>query len=106
MTFKQRLSALSRQEHEFPIPVIDAREILASMCEGGAVAKIRYVIPFAGMNWELDIFSGTNAGLLIAELELEDELQDFELPSWVGAEVTDDLRYTNSSLALHPFTTW
>lgn len=106
MTIKMRTSALSRREHEFPIPMEDAREILADMCFALTVEKVRYNILYRGQNWELDIFKGANHGLVMAELELQSEDQAIELPPWVGTEVTSDERYSNSSLALYPYTKW
>ena len=106
MAIKIRTSSLSRHEHEFPIPVDDAREILTNACPALKVEKTRYLIPFQGMTWELDIFHAANEGLVVAEIELEDELQQFATPPWVGEEVTHDERYSNSSLAIIPYSKW
>ena len=106
MTFKRRISGINRREHEFSIPLADAQEMLNEMCLPQTVEKVRYLIPFAGLVWELDVFSGANAGLTVAELELDHEAQQLELPHWVGTEVTQDERYSNTSLALRPYSTW
>lgn len=106
LTLKKRLSSFNRREHEFPIPVADAREIVDEMCLSERVEKTRYIIPFAGQDWELDIFKGTNKGLILAELELDHEADKIVLPPWVGVEVTQDERYSNSSLALRPYRSW
>ena len=76
------------------------------MADGPCVEKIRRIVPHAGMNWEVDEFLGANAGLVVAEIELREESQAFESPSWLGQEVTDDARYFNSQLAARPFSTW
>jgi adenylate cyclase len=63
-------------------------------------------VPFAGLVWEVDEFAGLNEGLIVAEVELSDPDQPVELPTWVGAEVTDDERFYNSNLALNPHSRW
>ena len=70
------------------------------------IDKLRYTIPWAGMVWEVDECFGVNQGLIVAEIELEREDQDFARPEWIGAEVTGDPRYANSALCAEPFTTW
>ena len=75
-------------------------------CALGRVEKWRHWVPHAGHEWEVDEFLGANAGLIVAELELEDEAEVFVHPSWLGAEVTHDGRYFNSWLATHPWPEW
>ncbi|MBM4298072.1 MAG: adenylate cyclase, partial [Deltaproteobacteria bacterium] len=70
------------------------------------VDKTRYSIEHNGFKWEVDEFRGDNAGLVVAEIELEHEDQKFDLPSWVGREVTDDPRFFNSNLAVNPYRNW
>ena len=70
------------------------------------IDKIRYIVPFKGHDWEVDRFFGDNEGLILAELELRSEDETFELPSWIGKEVSLDSRYFNSSLALDPYCNW
>jgi adenylate cyclase len=96
----------SRPEYEYSIPIREANEILGTLCSEGHVDKWRHWVPHAGQEWEVDEFLGANAGLVIAELELGDESVDFTRPPWLGREVTDDVRYYNSHLALHPWPTW
>lgn len=91
--------ALVRDEYEYEIPHADGREIV-QLCKI-TLKKVRYEIPFAGMLWEVDQFLGPLAGLWVAEVELEDPDQHFELPPWVADEVTDDKRYTNAYLVEH-----
>jgi len=105
LTVKGETHGATRAEYEYGIPVSDAIELL-SICEGPLIQKVRHLVPFAGFNWEVDEFKGENDGLVIAEIELESEGQQFEKPSWVGAEVTDDQRYYNSNLATNPFCNW
>jgi len=105
LTIKGATSGISRSEFEYEIPVADAAELL-KLCGDAVVEKTRYFIGHGGMVWELDVFSGTNEGLVMAEIELETEDQSFELPDWVGREVSGDARYYNASLARKPFTNW
>jgi CYTH domain-containing protein len=97
---------LARPEFEFPISADDAELLLDRLCLQPPVEKTRYLVPFAGLLWEVDEFLGANAGLLLAEVELEQADQAVPLPSWAGLEVTGDPRYYNAYLAHHPFTTW
>lgn len=105
ITIKGKSEGFSRKEYEYTIPVSEARELIAHFAKS-SVEKTRYCIDFAGKTWEVDVFEGDNAGLLMAEIELDDEQETFDLPPWVTAEVTDDKRYYNSYLSEHPFTAW
>ncbi len=95
----------SRQEFEYPVPVEDARALLA-LCTGGRVEKQRHYVPHGGHLWELDEFEGLNAGLLVAEIELSALDEAFERPDWLGPEVTDYQRYYNIALSQRPFSAW
>jgi len=106
LTIKGRSIGMTRGEWEYPIPLEDAEKFLNELCEKPIIEKHRYRIPYAGMVWEVDEFMGDNAGLVVAEIELVSEDQTFEMPDWVGAEVTDDARYFNANLLRHPFTRW
>jgi adenylate cyclase len=106
MTIKGRNVGAVRGEWEYPIPLDDAAELLDRLCEQPLIEKYRRRITFAGNVWEVDEFLGANAGLVVAEIELRSEDQAFDKPEWVGEEVTDDLRYLNSSLIKHPFSAW
>ena len=105
LTVKSLQTDLVRQEFEYPIPAVDAKQML-ELCDGPLVEKFRWKIPFGGLLWEVDEFLGENAGLIVAEVELDSPDQQFEIPAWVGEEVTDDHRYHNSRLSVHPFTKW
>ena len=105
LTVKGVTSGATRAEFEYPIPVADAEQLLA-LCDGPLVRKLRRVVVHAGARWEVDEFLGDNAGLVVAEIELPAEDAPFAAPPWLGAEVTHDPRYFNSSLAAAPFSTW
>ena len=103
---KGRVVGATRREYEYPIPLHEANEILDELCARGRIEKWRHGVPHAGHEWEVDEFLGDNAGLVVAELELDDESEPFARPSWLGAEVTHDVRYFNSQLASHPWRDW
>lgn len=105
LTIKGPTVGLTRAEFEYPIPVEDACRLL-EMCRGPLVEKTRYEVPFGGRVWHVDEFHGANLGLVVAECELESEDQEVVAPGWVGAEVTGDPRYYNSSLSQRPFSEW
>jgi adenylate cyclase len=105
LTIKSRPTAVRRLELEYKIPVLEA-EALMALRTGGVVEKVRHVVPWHDLAWEIDVFSGDNAGLIIAEIELHHEEQHFELPNWIGQEVTGQSQYYNSSLVQQPFREW
>lgn len=96
----------AKLEFEYPIPIDEARQMLSRLCRGPLIDKTRYHIPFAGFTWEVDEFQGDNAGLLLAEIELDFVGQEFAKPPWIGREVTGDPRYYNASLVRHPYCRW
>jgi adenylate cyclase len=100
LTIKSANAGRVRAEFEYAVPVADALTLI-DMRTGTLIDKQRFIVPVSGMRWEVDVFSGALAPLVIAEIELDDESQAFECPAWLGAEVTDDGRYANASLALH-----
>jgi adenylate cyclase len=106
LTIKGASAGAARAEFEYPIPLVDARLLLDVLCHQPQIEKYRYRIDYAGLTWEVDEFLGENAGLVLAEVELEDPDQPVELPPWVGAEVTGDRRYYNAWLSQHPFAGW
>lgn len=105
LTIKGATQGATRAEFEYALPLADAQQLLA-MCDGPVVEKIRHLCVHEGMTWEVDEFLGANAGLVVAEIELESEDQVFAHPAWLGAEVTGDARYVNANLAVRPFTSW
>ncbi len=104
LTIKGRSSedGLSRYEWEKEIPVSEALELMA-LCGSGVIDKTRYLVPFGAHTYEVDVFHGANEGLVLAEIELSDENEPFERPSWLGEEVTGDVRYYNSMLSRNPY---
>ena len=105
LTIKGLTQGVSRPEFEYEIPLQDG-EALLTLCDGVPLEKDRYTLQHAGATWEVDEFLGANAGLVIAEIELKDERQEFERPGWLSSEVTEDPRYFNSSLIAAPYGTW
>lgn len=105
LTVKGATSGASRQEFEYEIPLADAEQLLL-LCDGPVLEKNRHVVEHAGTTWEVDEFFGANAGLVVAEVELEREDQPFAHPIWLGVEVTEDPRYFNSNLTKTPYTAW
>ena len=106
LTIKGMAIGATRAEYEYEIPVGDAEELLDGLCERPRIEKTRYRVENEGDTWEVDVFAGDNAGLTVAEIELEDEGQKVVLPRWIGEEVTGDPRYLNANLFKHPFSRW
>ena len=102
---KGNASGTTRFEWETEIAVAEA-ELLLQLCEKGIIDKIRYEILVGKHTFEVDVFSGENQGLIMAEVELSEENEFFEKPNWLGIEVTGDKRFLNSYLSENPFTTW
>jgi len=97
---------MQRLEFEYEIPLEDAQIMLDKVVLKPIIDKTRYKVLHAGMIWDLDVFAGDNQGLIMAEIELEDINQSFNLPAWAGAEVSDDHRYYNTNLISHPYKQW
>jgi adenylate cyclase len=106
LTIKGKNSGATRGEWEYPVPVLDATELLDTLCQRPLVEKYRRRIEYQGHTWEVDEFLGENAGLAVAEIELASEDEAFDKPDWIGEEVTGDARYYNSSLIRTPYSTW
>lgn len=95
-----------RAEYEYPIPREDAEQMLERLCRQPVLEKTRHWVRHGARLWEVDEFEGANAGLILAEVELEREDEPVDLPGWVGEEVTDDVRYYSARLAEHPYREW
>jgi adenylate cyclase len=106
LTIKGKTDGISRVELEYPIPVDDAATMLADLCERPLIEKTRHHEVHAGKTWDVDVFAGDNAGLVVAEIELASETEPFEVPPWASTEVSDDPRYFNASLIKRPYRTW
>lgn len=96
---------MSRAEYEYDIPAAEAEEMLATLCSG-LILKTRHYVTVGAHLWEVDVFEGDNAPLIVAEIELGAEDESFVRPDWIGAEVTEDRRYYNHTLSVTPYTQW
>jgi len=106
LTIKGRAEGLRRLEFEYPIPLADAERLLEELCQLPIIDKTRYEVLLGRHTWEIDEYHGANAGLVVAEIELEAEDEHFTLPEWAGTEVTRDPRYANANLVSRPFCDW
>lgn len=98
-------TGMSRFEWEKEIPVAEAKELLL-LCEKGVIDKTRFEIKQGNHVYEVDEFYGENEGLIVAEIELESEMEPFVKPAWLGVEVTNEQRYYNASLSNNPYKNW
>jgi adenylate cyclase len=105
LNLKSRELGTTRQEFDYQIPVADA-EALLKLCVGGLIDKVRHYVEHGGRTFEVDEFGGDNAGLIVAELELESADAAFERPAWLGVEVTEEQRFYNLALAERPYARW
>jgi len=105
LTIKGQTIGATRLEYEYEIPVTEATELLDNFAVS-ELSKTRYEIKFNDKLWEVDVFSGDNLGLIVAEIELESEDETFDLPDWVSTEVTEEAKYYNSNLTVKPFKDW
>jgi adenylate cyclase len=106
LNIKSGTLGVSRSEYEYEIPLADARELLDQLCRQPLLEKTRHCVRYGNHVWEVDVFDGDNAGLVVAEVELETLGEAFERPLWLGEEVSHDPRYYNSQLAMHPYKDW
>jgi adenylate cyclase len=106
LTIKGKNAGATRGEWEYPVPVLEAAELLDNLCQRPLIEKYRRRIEYKGHTWEVDEFLGENAGLAVAEIELAREDEAFDKPDWIGEEVTGDARYYNSSLIRTPYSLW
>jgi adenylate cyclase len=106
LTIKGATSGISRSEYEYQIPVEDAETMLRELAIFPAIDKVRYSVRSGKHLWDLDLFSGENEGLVMAEVELASEDEDFQMPDWAGEEVSGDTRYYNVNLASNPYKSW
>lgn len=105
LTVKSRPAEIRRLELEFPVGVLEAEKMI-QLRNGAVIEKVRHLVPHDDVTFEVDVFSGENDGLVIAEVELRDEHQQVALPEWIGAEITGQLQYYNSALVLCPYSSW
>lgn len=106
LTIKGANNGIVREEFEYEIPVKDAELLLQRFCDQPLLEKLRYQEKHCGHAWEIDVFSGANEGLIVAEVELKAENENLELPAWAGEEVSTDSRYFNVNLIKNPYCCW
>lgn len=106
LTIKGENHGATRAEYELPIEVEMAQSMLDTLCQSPIIEKTRYIYPYHGHTWEIDCFHGINEGLVIAEIELSNENEPYDLPPFIGKNVTGIARYYNSNLAQHPYNRW
>jgi len=106
INIKSLTLGIVRSEYEYAIPVVDALEMLDKLCVKPLIEKIRYIVNIGKHKWEIDEFEGDNAGLVVAEIELENINEKFTIPEFIAEEVSDDPRYYNVNLVEHPFNKW
>ncbi len=106
LNLKSATLGISRDEFEFPLPAVGAAEVLDRFCRERCVEKVRHYVQVGRHRWEIDEFSGDNAGLVVAEVELDDEQEAFDMPAWLGREVSFERRYYNVCLLDYPYRHW
>jgi len=106
INIKSATLGITRTEFEYSIPVGDARLMLEDLCIKPVIEKTRFTVEHMGHAWEIDVFSGDNEGLIVAEIELSSPDEAFEKPSWIGEEVSNDARYYNACLVNNPYKNW
>jgi len=105
LAIKSKVSERVNREYEYSIPLDEAQSMM-KLSEYAVITKTRYFVDYKRHTWEVDEFHGDNEGLIVAEIELDDEDEKFEKPPWLGEEVTADYRYLNSNLTKRPFSQW
>lgn len=105
LTIKGKLEGMTRSEFEYEIPLTDGHDLLA-LCKPPLIVKVRYVLSFGGLSWEVDEFEEENKGLVLAEVEVPSPDFQLQIPDWIGTEVTLDKRYYNANLVKHPYGEW
>lgn len=106
LTIKGPSSGTARSEFEYEVPVPDALAMLAELAQGPVIDKVRHLVPVGDHVWEVDVFEGANAPLVMAEVELAAPDEPFARPEWAGLDVSDDPRYYNANLAREPYSAW
>ncbi|MCP3868145.1 MAG: CYTH domain-containing protein [Gammaproteobacteria bacterium] len=106
LNIKSATIGASRSEFEYEVPMEDAEAMLAEVAQQPFIDKTRYKVKCGDHIWDLDVFEGDNLGLVVAEVELKDEGESFEMPLWAGEEVTGDPKYYNVSLITKPYKDW
>ena len=105
LAIKSKVSERVNREYEYSIPLDEAQSMM-KLSEHSVITKTRYLVDFKRHTWEVDEFHGDNEGLVVAEIELDDENEIFEKPDWLDDEVTSDYRYLNSNLSKLSYKAW
>jgi len=106
INIKSATLGIERTEFEYAIPVVDAQLMIDELCVKPVIEKTRFLVEHMQHTWEIDVFSGNNEGLIVAEIEFSSTDETFEKPSWLGEEVSNDARYYNACLIENPYKTW
>ena len=106
LNIKSATVGVTRREYEYEIPAADANGLIEHLCVKPLIEKTRFVVRHDNRTWEIDVFEGDNAGLVVAEIELESAGEEFAVPEWAGEDVSDDVRYYNQRLVEHPYSRW
>lgn len=106
LNIKSATVGLTRREYEYEIPAADAHAILEELCVKPLIEKTRFIVQHDGHAWEVDVFEGDNAGLVVAEIELGSADEEFTVPEWADEDVSGDVRYYNQRLVEHPYSSW
>jgi adenylate cyclase len=106
INIKSATLGVTRKEYEYSIPLEDAQELLNNLCQQPLIEKTRHYVYVGNHEWEIDEFKGDNQGLIVAEIELKDEMEEFIKPEWLGQEVSHEKKYYNSLLVKKPYKNW
>jgi adenylate cyclase len=106
LNIKGMTLGIQRPEYEYEIPLLEATELLDQLCERPLIEKTRHFVEFGGKLWEIDEFHGDNAGLIVAEVELDAPDDVIPMPTWAGADVSHLERYYNVRLTQYPYSQW
>ena len=106
ITVKGATVGYSRLEYEYEIPLEDAEIIFSEICRKPIIEKLRYKVMIGSLVWDVDEYKGVNKGLVTAEIELDNERQQFDVPDWIGEEISHDHKYANTSLVTNPYCNW
>ena len=97
LTLKKQAKGIANHEFEYLIPLHEAESIWELITH--KLTKTRYELNLKGGNWVVDTFHGKNSSLVIAEVELSTDKENFQKPTWCGEEITGQYQWSNASLA-------
>lgn len=105
ITIKGKTVGAGRPEYEYEIPLEEASDLIGKFCNN-LIEKTRHYVLYENKTWEVDVFEGLNTGLIVAEIELNSEDEQYEKPHWIDRDVTTDRKYANSNLVVNPYSNW